>query len=270
MILAGGRGKRMRPITDYVPKPLVPIRNVPIIEWQIRHLGKFDISDIIVCTGYKTGMIEDYLQAKDYGMSVKVSVENTPLGTGGAIKQATHYINGDNEDNSFIVLNGDIITDIDISILQNVKNSIATIPLRTNYGILEFDSTSILTNGDENSTSNGESVNHINNSSNNNNIKIDTISQFKEKTNVPNIWMNAGIYHLECKVLDDLPDKGDIEKTVFPDYAKRGMLQAVKFERNYTNNHQHQHQHQQDIMWQSVDSFKDLEACSTILANESP
>ena len=58
IILAGGRGKRLKPITDYVPKPLVPINNVPIIEWQIKYLKKFGIKDIIICTGYKTEQIE--------------------------------------------------------------------------------------------------------------------------------------------------------------------------------------------------------------------
>ena len=57
IILAGGRGKRLRPITDYVPKPLIPIKNIPIIEWQIKYLKKFGISEVIICSGYKTEMI---------------------------------------------------------------------------------------------------------------------------------------------------------------------------------------------------------------------
>ena len=59
--------------------------------------------------------------------------------------------------------------------------------------------------------------------------------------------MNAGIYHLEKKVLKDLPKKGDIEKTVFPDYAKKGILNTIKFK---------------NIRWHSIDSFKDIEECS--------
>jgi NDP-sugar pyrophosphorylase family protein len=54
IILAGGRGKRLKPVTDYVPKPLIPLDNIPIIEWQIRYLKKFAIKTIIICTGYKT------------------------------------------------------------------------------------------------------------------------------------------------------------------------------------------------------------------------
>lgn len=66
IILAGGRGRRLRPITDYVPKPLIPIKNVPIIEWQLRYLKKSGIKEVIICTGYKQGMIESYLDSKNW------------------------------------------------------------------------------------------------------------------------------------------------------------------------------------------------------------
>ena len=59
--------------------------------------------------------------------------------------------------------------------------------------------------------------------------------------------MNAGIYHLKKEILKDLPDKGDIEKTVFPDYAKKGILNTIKFK---------------NAKWYSVDSFKDMEECA--------
>ena len=88
IILAGGRGKRLRPITDYVPKPLISIKNIPIIEWQIKYLKKFGISEVIICSGYKTEMIENYLKNKKLGIKITFSIENKPLGTGGAIKKA--------------------------------------------------------------------------------------------------------------------------------------------------------------------------------------
>lgn len=212
IILAGGRGKRLRPITDYVPKPLVPLNNVPIIEWQIRYLKKFNVDEIIICTGYKTEMIEHFLDTKDnFGIKIRFSVEKTPLGTGGAIKQAGKSI----KDKSFFVLNGDTITDIDLRKLKKSPNSIAAIELRTKFGIMETED--------------------------------DKVTRFREKKEISNVWMNAGIYHLSNKVLKDLPKKGDIEKTVFPDYAKKGILNTVKF----TN-----------TKWYSVDSFKDMEECS--------
>ena len=211
IILAGGRGKRLKPVTDYVPKPLVPIKNIPIIEWQIRYLKKFGIREVIICTGYKADMIESYLGMKKLGMKIKFSIEKTPLGTGGAIKKAGQLIN----DKSFFVINGDTITNIDLDKLASKKNSIAAIELRTKYGILEIES--------------------------------DKIINFKEKKEIPDTWMNAGIYHLQKEVLKKLPIKGDIEKTVFPDYAKKGMLNTIKFK---------------NVEWFSVDSFKDMEECS--------
>ncbi len=117
IILAGGRGKRLRPITDYVPKPLVPIKNIPIIEWQIKYLKKYGVNEVIICTGYKTKMIENYLGMKNIGVKIKFSIEKSPLGTGGAIKKAGKMIN----DKSFFVINGDVITNIDLNKLSNLK-----------------------------------------------------------------------------------------------------------------------------------------------------
>ena len=211
IILAGGRGKRLRPITDYVPKSLVPVKNTPIIEWQIKYLKKYGVNEVIVCTGYKTKMIENYLSMKNLGVKIKFSIEKLPLGTGGAIKKAGKMIN----DKSFFVINGDTITNIDLTKLAKKPNSIASIELRTKFGILE-------TNGNK-------------------------ISKFKEKKDISNLWMNAGIYHLQKEILKDLPNKGDIEKTLFPDYAKKGKLNIVRFKK---------------IKWYSIDSFKDIEDCS--------
>ena len=138
--MAGGRGKRLRPITDYVPKPLIPIKNIPIIEWQIKYLKKFGISEIIVCSGYKTKMIENYLNNKKLGIKITFSVEDKPLGTGGAIKKAGKKI----KDKSFLVINGDIITNIDLKKLIKKNNAIAAIQLRTKFGILQTDKNKII------------------------------------------------------------------------------------------------------------------------------
>jgi len=211
IILAGGRGKRLRPVTDYVPKPLIPLKNIPIIEWQIKYLKKFGISEVIICSGYKTEMIENYLNNKKLGIKVTFSRESKPLGTGGAIKKAGKKI----KDKSFLVINGDTITNIDLKKLIKKENSIASIQLRTNFGILQTDENKII--------------------------------KFIEKKEITDLWMNAGIYHLNKETIKELPHMGDIEKTLFPDYAKKEKLTAVKF----TNS-----------KWYSVDSFKDMEECS--------
>ncbi len=211
IILAGGLGKRLSPITDYVPKSLIPIKNISIIEWQIKYLKKYGVNEVIICTGYKTNMIENYLSVKNIGIKIKFSIEKAPLGTGGAIKKAGKMIDG----KSFFVINGDIITNIDLKKLSRKPNSIASIELRTKFGTLE-------TNGDK-------------------------ISKFREKKDISELWMNAGIYHLQKTILKDLPNKGDVEKTLFPDYAKKGKLITVKFK---------------NVKWYSIDSMKDIEESS--------
>ena len=214
IILAGGRGKRLRPITDYVPKPLIPIKNIPIIEWQIKYLKKFGISEVIICSGYKTKMIENYLNNKKLGIKITFSIEDKPLGTGGAIKKAGKKI----KDKSFLVINGDIITNIDLKKMMEKENSIASIQLKTKFGILQTDGNKII--------------------------------KFDEKKEIKNIWMNAGIYNLKKETIKKLPTVGDIEKTLFPDYAKKEKLSTIKF----TNSE-----------WYSVDSFKDMEECSLVI-----
>ena len=212
IILAGGSGKRLRPITDYVPKPLITIKNIPIIEWQIKYLKKFGISEVIICSGYKTDMIENYLKNKKLGIKITFSVENKPLGTGGAIKKAARKI----KEKSFLVINGDIITNIDLKKLFEKENSIAAIQLRTKFGILQTDN--------------------------------DKIIKFDEKKEITDIWMNAGIYHLNKDTLKELPNIGDIEKTLFPNFAKKEKLFTIKF---------------RNSKWYSIDSFKDMEESST-------
>ena len=214
IILAGGRGKRLRPITDYVPKPLIPIKNIPIIEWQIKYLKKFGISEVIICSGYKTEMIENYLKNKKLGIKITFSIENKPLGTGGAIKKAAKKI----KDKSFLVINGDIITNIDLKKLFKKDNSIAAIQLRTKFGILQ--------------------------------TVDDKIIKFDEKKEISDLWMNAGIYHLNKDTVKELPNVGDIEKTLFPKFAKKEKLLTIKF---------------RNTLWYSIDSFKDMEESSAVV-----
>ena len=214
IILAGGRGKRLRPITDYVPKPLISIKNIPIIEWQIKYLKKFGISEVIICSGYKTEMIENYLKNKKLGIKITFSIENKPLGTGGAIKKAGKKI----RDKSFLVINGDTITNIDLKKVMKKENSIASIKLRTKFGILQTEQNKII--------------------------------KFDEKKEIMDLWMNAGIYHLKKETIKELPNVGDIEKTLFPDYAKKEKLTIVKFIKS---------------KWYSIDSFKDMEECSLVI-----
>src|SRR5215467_9662530 len=175
IILSGGVGTRLRPITEYIPKPLVPLCNIPIIEWQIRYFKKFGIKEFIVSSGYLSKQIVDYLKIKNFEVKIKHSVEKSPLGTGGALKKATKYLDDDN----FFVLNGDVITNIDLKKLTIHQNSLAVVPLRTSYGVVQVE-----------------------------NVQV---KQFKEKPEIEGYWMNAGLYYLNKEIVKYLPNKGNIE-----------------------------------------------------------
>lgn len=195
ILLSGGFGKRLKPLTDYLPKPLIPIYNYPIIEWQIRYFKKFGINDIIVCAGYKADQVIKYLESKNLGVHLEYSIETDPLGTAGAIKKASKYIDAEN----FFVTNGDILTDIDLNKLKTHSNSVAVIPLRTSFGIVHLDGTKV--------------------------------ERFEEKPEMSDYWMNAGIYYLHKNILKHLPKNGNLESTTFPFLSKSGMLYAVKYDR---------------------------------------
>lgn len=197
-ILTGGFGKRLKPITDYVPKSLVPINNIPIIEWQIRYFKKFGIKNFVICSGYKNEQIKDYLEArKNLGAKIQYSIEKTPLGTGGALKNASRFINKSN----FFVINGDVITDLDLKRLQSKPNSLASIPLRTSFGIVD--------------------------------ILDDKITRFHEKPIISDYWMNAGLYFLSKEIIKYLPKKGNIEQSTFPLFATKGKLSVVKYSKAF-------------------------------------
>ncbi|MDE1861891.1 MAG: nucleotidyltransferase family protein [Thaumarchaeota archaeon] len=193
VILSGGMGKRLKPLTDYLPKSLVPVDSVPIIEWQIRYFKKFGVDEIIVCAGYRAEQIISFFEAKDFGVGLGFSVEREALGTGGAIRHARRLIGQED----FFVINGDVITNLDLKRMAKNKNSMAVIPLRTNFGVVH--------------------------------LKEGKVEKFEEKPELSNYWMNAGIYYLQNDVLRVLPKVGNIEQAVFPHLAESGKLQAVTY-----------------------------------------
>lgn len=212
LILAGGRGKRLRPLTDKIPKSLIPINKKPLIQYTINYLKKFGINEIIICSGYKSKQIQNFLKKKkNFGCKIEYSVEKNPLGTAGAIKNAIKNLS----DESFLVINGDIITNIDLKKILKKPNTIAANELKTKFGTME--------------------------------IKNNKILKFNEKTDVQNVWMNPGLYHLSTDILKILPRKGSLEAEIFPKLAKNKSLHTVKFK---------------NVLWHSIDSFKDIELSS--------
>ncbi len=111
VILAGGLGKRLRPLTETIPKPLLPIGEKAILEIQIENLKKHGVEDIFLATNYKSEYIENFLgDGSRYGIRLKVSREDKPLGTVGPLTLLMDQLK-----EPFIVMNGDILTSIDFS-----------------------------------------------------------------------------------------------------------------------------------------------------------
>jgi len=111
MIMAAGFGTRLRPLTDKIPKALIPILNRPILEWNIEYLSKYGIKDIIINAHYHAPQIQDYISScKIPGVNLTLSPEEEILGTGGGLAKCRAFL----EDDTFIVINSDILTNIDL------------------------------------------------------------------------------------------------------------------------------------------------------------
>jgi len=126
MILAAGFGTRLLPLTESVPKALVKVNGVPMIEHVLKRLIDFGIKFIVINTHHFAEQIEDYFSKRDYGIEIKLLYEKEILGTGGGIKNAEQYLK---DSGSFIVHNVDIVSDIDFDKL--VEFHLANLPVAT-------------------------------------------------------------------------------------------------------------------------------------------
>jgi mannose-1-phosphate guanylyltransferase len=109
IILAGGLGTRLRPLTDETPKPLLPIKGLPMMEHMIKNMQQYGINNIILSIGYKAEQIKDYFgDGSKWSINISYSIENEPLGTGGAIKKAASELK-----KQFFLAWGDNLMNID-------------------------------------------------------------------------------------------------------------------------------------------------------------
>src|SRR5262245_20486419 len=194
LILAGGKGTRLRPLTINTPKPIVPVANSPFLLYQIDLMRSASITEVILSLSYQPRKIEDLLKdGSDYGVWIRYAVEGTPLGTGGAFKNAEEHLNS-----TTVVFNGDILTSLDLGGVvarHRETKAVATIVLTrvdnpSAYGLVETGSDG-------------------------------RIKRFVEKPGPDEITcntINAGIYVLEPSVLAYMP-KGEpysFERGLFP------------------------------------------------------
>src|SRR5689334_12888519 len=138
VVMAGGEGTRLRPLTSNRPKPLCPVLNLPIMEHIILHLKAAGITEIVVTLYYLADEIERYFgDGSEWGVKLHYSVEESPLGTAGSVKQAEEYL----KDDTYIIISGDALTDIDIAKavkFHEEKSSMATIVLTHVPSPLDF------------------------------------------------------------------------------------------------------------------------------------
>ena len=220
LILAGGKGERLRPLTDTVPKPMIALCGRPILWHQVRWLREAGVTDVVFLVGHLADAVGDYFgDGSDYGIRAHYIREDEPLGRGGALRQGLASLPRD--DRPVIATNGDVVTDASLAELiadyhsRRGRNpthcaTILTVPMTSPYGIVDTD-----TNG--------------------------VVSQFREKAVLP-YAINGGVYVLHPDICDLLPETGDHETTTFPALAAEGRMSAVST----------------DAFWRSVDSPKDL------------
>lgn len=206
VILAGGEGIKLRPLTYELPKALIPIHGKPLVEYTIELLKKSDIRNIIFCTGHLGNKIKDYFgNGKKWGVRITYSHEKNRVGTAGALKLASSYI-----DNRFLAVHGDILAQINLLDLQQFhtqQNVIATMVLIT--------TTNTQTHG---------------------NVRLQgsRILEYQEKpakSKTFSYLINCGIYVFEPSIFSYIPKNGVhfLEKDIFPKLAKDKELAGFAF-----------------------------------------
>ena len=201
IILAGGLGKRLKPLTDTIPKSMVSIGEKPILLWQIEWLKRYGVDEFVVCIGYLREKVMDFFgDGSRFGAPVRYVIEEKPLGTGGALRNASPHFP---KSEPFFALNGDVVTDLDLGAVlakhrqAKALGTLALVPLPSPYGI-------VVTDG------------------------ADRITSFVEKPRLTDKWINGGVYCFEPDVVRYLPEVGSVELDVFPVLAREGRLTASK------------------------------------------
>ena len=203
LVLAGGFGTRLRPLSCTRPKMLFPVANQPLLDWTLKNLSEGGVDTVILAVNYMAETLVRHFGPTKFDLGIIYSREERPLGTGGPIKRAADMLQ---DGDPFLVLNGDVISDIDYRRLVDFhrrKGGLATIALfqvpdPSRYGAVELD---------------GEG-------------RILRFVEKPEPGRAPSNLVNAGIYVLDRKVLDYIPEGRPVstEKEVFPVLAREGVL----------------------------------------------
>lgn len=202
VIMAGGQGTRLRPLTSNQPKPMLPVANLPIMEHIINLLRRHGITEQIATVQFLSSVIRSYFgNGEDLGVQLTYATEETPLGTAGSVKNAEDEL----RDETFLAIVGDALTDIDLSKLvafHHEKGAVATLCLVSVPNPLEFGI--VITREDG------------------------SVERFLEKPNWGQVFsdtINTGIYVLEPEVFEFVPEGGvfDFSEDLFPLLLDKGL-----------------------------------------------
>jgi mannose-1-phosphate guanylyltransferase / phosphomannomutase len=200
VVMAGGEGTRLRPLTSNQPKPMVPVVGKPCMEHIIELLRRHGMTDIVVTVAYLPQVIRGYFDdGGELGVELHYSVEETPLGTAGSVKNAAELL-----DETFLVISGDALCDFDLDALVDAHRrhgAVATLALYSVENPLEFGV--VITDSDG------------------------RVERFLEKPSWGQVFsdtINTGVYVLEPEVLAAVPEGAsyDFSKQLFPDLLRRG------------------------------------------------
>ena len=205
VLLVGGKGTRLKPLTDKIPKALLEVQGKAVTEHIIDLMKKYGIRDIILCVGHLKGRIKNHFEdGSKFGVNITYIEENEPLGTAGPLKLARKYLK-----ESFIVSNGDELKNINIPRmfrLHRRKDALATLALTTvddpsQYGVAKLDGSRIM-----------------------------EFIEKPKKEDAPSNLINAGFYIMEPQVIDMIPEGFSmLEKDVFPKLARMNRLRGFPF-----------------------------------------
>lgn len=226
MVLAAGEGQRLRPYTEHMPKPMLRIASVPVLEYNLRLLNKYGVKEVAINLHYHPEAIKEHFgDGKAFGMSITYSYEDELLGTAGAVKKMEKFFT-----ETFMVLYGDNLTNCDLSRLTTFhkgKGGRCTVALFhrddvTASGIAELDSK-------------------------------DRILRFVEKPASENVfshWVSAGIMIMEPSVLKFIPENhpSDFGRNVLPSLIQAGEVYGYRMK--------------EDLWW--IDTPKDYERIQTL------
>lgn len=207
VVLAGGQGTRLRPLTLTRPKPLLPVGNVPLVARIVEKLPR-DVDEVLLAVNYKLDLLAEHFDRHDYGVRVTLVEEKEPLGTGGAIKNVESHVDGD-----FLVFNADIVDSLDLETLRRAHRqaggagaiALWRVSDPRHYGVVE--------------------------------LRDGLVTRFVEKPatreEAPSDLANAGTYLLTPDVFDYMApaDPASVERDVFPEMLADGLrIAGVPFE----------------------------------------